>query len=747
MPAPTRIARLVAFAAALVFAAFVVAKGVPTLRHDWSWPIDRTAIGSFLDESVQGWLSTGFGTPNPHPTTYLIGPPTAAVMWIVGPLAALALFAGLTGYVCAACAMRAALRWNAALPAALGIGLFAVFNPWVYNEVVAGHLVMVLAYGAVLGMITEMTRGMHASTLRLTLWIALIQAQLQLFILAMLALVVFAAVTKKWQPPLAGIFFALPSIIGLVAERGALLQIPYGVTWQTNQSLQPVALLGLGGYFPGYADRLGVAASAAVWIMLALALVGAIAGRRPRVAGWAVFAAVVLYVTALGVYGPLAGAYEWIVRNVPESGVFRELYDLAGCIAAVIVVLASLAVARVWQLGYLALAAGIALPITWLVRPPSDLWVGAGAYPHPDVRAAAFERVAFTPAFQPLRLSNGAGGGADPNVHLYPGPVAPLNQYFPTYPVDMALARYEQSGETEDLRALGVAAIVSRPWLVSVTRGEIGLAARSLQVRAPRVSPQAVRDLNRPTPLISLCAASRVVTLSARLGACDLFFGDVPGYASVRPIVAAGDSIDPRSAWIDARLVFAKVPDLAQAFGGAVTQSRLPYRVDSPAWLLVYVSGTLRAADGRALFESNGAFTWLPIPASVTAVICEGLCALIAQTPSLPNRPPAPPARIHAATFARFASWFYVVTTANESGELLRLDERYDPAWTAIAALRILPHVRVDTSVNGWFLTSGASRVILLQVTAFVQLIAEVLGVLYALYLLKALVREPTKRG
>ena len=80
-------------------------------------------------------------------------------------------------------------------------------------------------------------------------------------------------------------------------------------------------------------------------------------------------------------------------------------------------------------------------------------------------------------------------------------------------------------------------------------------------------------------------------------------------------------------------------------------------------------------------------------------------------------------------------------------GTLLRLDERYDPAWTAIAALHLLPHVRVDASVNGWFVSSGASRVILLQVTALLQLIAEALGVLYALYLLKALVREPTKRA
>ncbi|HXO17793.1 MAG TPA: hypothetical protein VN909_06445, partial [Candidatus Dormibacteraeota bacterium] len=86
MSAATRVGKPLALAAGLLLAAFVAAKGIPTLRHDWSWPVNHEAIGSFFDESVDGWLSVGFGTPNPHPTTYLIGPPIAAAMWLVGPL-------------------------------------------------------------------------------------------------------------------------------------------------------------------------------------------------------------------------------------------------------------------------------------------------------------------------------------------------------------------------------------------------------------------------------------------------------------------------------------------------------------------------------------------------------------------------------------------------------------------------------------------------------------------------------------
>ena len=83
----TRLAGKIALAAA--FAAFVIAKGVPALRHDWNWPLDRLAVPSFLNESISGWLSVGFGIANSHPTTYLLAAPTAVALWLFGTLVAL----------------------------------------------------------------------------------------------------------------------------------------------------------------------------------------------------------------------------------------------------------------------------------------------------------------------------------------------------------------------------------------------------------------------------------------------------------------------------------------------------------------------------------------------------------------------------------------------------------------------------------------------------------------------------------
>ncbi len=742
---------LAAAAAGLAFAAFVCAKGIPTLRHDWGWPIDRAAVPFFLSTAFDGWLSTGFGIANAHPTTYLLALPIGVLMWLFGPLTALALLAFAIGALCMRAVAAMAEQWRCAAPAAIGLGLFALFNPWVYNQVVAGHLVMVLAYAAFIGLLAEMLRGTDASWVRLALWLALIAAQLQLFILAMLALAGFASATKKWQPLVAGALIALPSVIGVVADRSALLGIPYTVTWQANQSIDPLALSSLGGYFAGYSDRLGLTAQIAVWITLAIALAGLIlAARRSRAVIWAALAAVALYVAVLGLRGPVAVPYEWLVRDVPETGVFRELYDLAGILAALLVLLACAAAAAWKPIGYAALAAGAVLMVTWMTAPPSDLWIAAHSYPHPDVRSRAFTRVAFLPAFQPVGLRAGDGAGADPDIYEYPGNVSVLNEYLPSYPVDMALARYERRRDAAELRALGVGTIIARPWLVSRSNGRIGLAAPSLASSQSALSTgRPATYLNDATPLISNCEAPHVVLLPGELGACNIFFGDTKQYGRVRRLETLNDSIDPRTDWIDARLAFGELPSVAQGIGGTLTQSHLPYPVDSGASILVYVHGVLTDSDGRILTVRRGGFRWLTLPSGAKAVRCVGLCVLVAQTGALPNLPArAGPTSSWACDFRKLAPWLYVVKSGARPARLLRLNERYDSGWIAIDAWRVLPHVRVDMAANGWLYGDQSSTtIILLQATSLLQLIGEFVGILCVVWLLKALVAGPTKRA
>jgi len=48
---------------------------------------------------------------------------------------------------------------------------------------------------------------------------------------------------------------------------------------------------------------------------------------------------------------------------IPESGVFRELYDFGGVFAALLIALATALTARAKALGYVALSAAAVLPI------------------------------------------------------------------------------------------------------------------------------------------------------------------------------------------------------------------------------------------------------------------------------------------------------------------------------------------------------------------------------------------------
>ncbi len=740
--------RFVAIAAGAVFAAFVSVKGIPTLRHDWNWPVELSAVPPFVNEMIGGWLPNGFGMLNAHPTMYAIALPIGLALWLFGPLAALALFALCTGWLCARNAVRLAQRLGARAAAAAGLGIFALFNPWVYNEVVAGHLVMVLAYAGIIGLVGEMLRGRAASPVRLALWLVLIEVQLQFFIVAMLALAIFALRTKKWLPPLAGVVVALPTIVGLIAERDAILRTPYSLQWQTYQSVPPGALFALGGYFPGYADRLGLAATVAVWAIVALALAGLVVAHRSRAVIAAAAASVALFLVIAGTQGPLAVPYAWIVRNVPESGVFRELYDLSGVLAAVVLVPVSAASRALRFAGYVALGVGIALAATWIAAPPSDLWVGAGAYPHPQVAAVPFTRVAFTPAFQPLGLRDDGGDGADPDARGYPGGVVALNEYLPTYPVDMAFARYEQRGDVAALRALGTAEIVSRRWLISRAAERIVLTA-SPPPATVASEIASVRRIENPVPLVSTCTSSRVAALPSALDACDVFFADAgSAYPTVRPFSAATDSLDPATAWIDARLGFASSPEIAQGLGGIYTRSRVPFRVTGGPWILAYVNGRLYDADGRPIFTSRGEFTWLNVAPSGETVVCDGLCELVAVTQSRPDLAPnGPTAAISPAPFRAILPWLYVVNDTR-AAPLLRLNERYDAAWMALRAWHALPHVRVDMAANGWLVgVPSAAPIIIVQVTSLLQLLAELCGIVCIAWLLKAAPRAPTKRG
>jgi hypothetical protein len=344
-----------------------------------------------------------------------------------------------------------------------------------------------------------------------------------------------------------------------------------------------------------------------------------------------------------------------------------------------------------------------------------------------------------------MQLVEGGGNGADPDLYAYPNGVMPVNAYLPAYPVDAALARYAQRGDVTALAALGVGSIVNRPWLVSRSNGEIGLAAASLPSRKTLRGIDRSQSIPNPAPLLGTCSRVRIVGSPTGLQACDLFLSDAPNAATFSVAQSSSDSIDARTGWIDASLAFARDPSLAQGLGGVLTQSRFPLHVVPNAWLLAYVRGSLHDGRGRALVRSTGTFGWVWLPATTDRVTCYGICEVVGEMHAFPAAQfGLAPTVESPVAFDMPVPWLIRVRRA--SGTLLRFNARYDSGWLAIEGLQVLPHVRSSLAANGWFVRRGFADVILLQMTALVQLFAELAGVACTVFLLKALFRRGTKR-
>ena len=299
--------------------------------------LKRARLPSFVNEMIGGWLPNGFGMLNAHPTMYPLALPIGLALWIFGPLAALVLFALCTGWLCTLNAVRLAQRLGAGSVAAAGIGAFALFNPWVYNEVVAGHLVMVLAYAGIIGLISEMLRGQAASS-RASRAVARADrdAAAVLHRRDARARRLRGRKRRSGCPRSRASVVALPSIVGLVAERGtrranALQSRVADESVRSRRARSPRSA----DTFPVTPTAWDLVAAIAVWAILALAIAGIVVARTSRAVIAAAAAGAALFLIISGMHGPFAVPYTWIVRNVPESGVFRELYDLAGIFAAV----------------------------------------------------------------------------------------------------------------------------------------------------------------------------------------------------------------------------------------------------------------------------------------------------------------------------------------------------------------------------------------------------------------------------
>lgn len=741
------VTQLLAFVLPLVYVVLVCSKGVPALRHDWLWPRERY---TFIDDvlSTSGWNTSGLGAPSPHPGGYIVGTCVAVIGLLFGPLVTLVIF---TSFIAGSISLgaRALAKILRVSPAqTIALEVFALFNPWVYNKTVAGHLYMLLAYGACFAIVAELLRVVPRQR-RLALLLTLVLPQLQFFLIVMAAVTIHGLLRRVYWPLLSGVVIASPVWAGLVFDRSSLLHIPYTLAWEASQSVAPTSAVVLTGYFANYAAHFSIFQIGAVWVLVVCACLGAISARDRMLPKLAVLAIAGFLIAAMGTRGVLGSSYASIVMHFPESGVFRELYDLLAFVAIGYCVLIGhlSASARFRVAGHAALLASLVMATAWTTFPPSSYWIGSDQLPYVDVVAAANTRFALYPAYQPMQFE-GKGSGADPDAHGRPGNVTPINQYLAEYPINVALSSFALHGNAKPLADLSTSLIVQRPWLKSddtSLRLQINGAAPSLPTR--KLSN---RHLT-PLPEVSLESRPLVGSLVNVLGAGNILFADARevtsppapadwrSFPTLLPIRVPNEFIDESKGWIDAQFDFEAYPDLGQGLGGAVTTNtvaKLPVRAGYAT--LVNVNGVLRSQDDRVVTQTTRGYQWVQLGNGVVALRCSGRCVVVGQA-KFQRVPPLnpPPRRYKPATFRTLAPWLVSVQIPAKAPPSLRYNVSYDPNWTAIAMGSAPAHVRLDATVNGWLLAPSEKPYIVYLVhrVALAQTLLEVLGGLWVVAL------------
>ena len=685
-----------------------VASGTPVLRQDW--PPALSSVAASL--SMLGWDPIGLGSAVGYPSSFMIVFARAILGQVVGPHLTHVAYTIATWLLVASGARSLSARCGAPMSARLAAMFVATFNPWTYTELVAGHLYILLAYGATLWLASEAMRTPAPRTRALLAILLLFAAQIQFLVLDGIALAIVALRSRDVRTLALLALFVFFVGWTIVLTRSSLEAIPFKLEWETGLSLAPIDATFLRGYFTHYSAGGDGVAAVAIGVTLVLAAIGLFLSRL-TIAKAAIAAVTFCAVTvATGTKGPVALPFDWLVQHLVEIALFRELYTLLAFAILGYVALASYGTKRFPVLGIVWVIASLAAPISWIVAPPAAWWVRAEAVPH--ISIPADRRYALLPALAPMSLGT-EGSGIDPDARAGPGSSAPINGYRLIYPADAAFGYLLRDGDSAPLAALSVSQIVARPWLSSANVAD---GAFAFPLPAWLKHPRLVSGITMlaPLPMLALSPLPKIGTNIVHVGSGNVQAGDAgPLCAYARepgcdasppsPITAPNLYVEAKDGWVDARLAFLEEPELAQNYGGAITtNSEALLSLVGGEDALVSVAGRLTNADGSRVLDRGGtSYHWIAIPQDTDAVRCFGRCVVAAQMisgQSLPLEPPPQPAQ--AVNFRTLLPWLVIAHVGAGGVATLRYDVTYDRHWSAYLDRIALPHLRIDGVVNGW---------------------------------------------
>ena len=697
----------------------VMGNGIPALRHDWRAPAYHHALGGWISSFFQPWANSGIGTPHPYPTFYLLGFSLWPFQWFLNIWQILVLLIGATTFLAAVGGTAVAKRAGAPRAPALAIGAICTLNPWVYSKLVAGHILMVLAFALLLLLIAELQRYRPRRPILILLY-AFSITQIEFFIILFIPLLFWSIKSRRLSGLYAMLVAALPIIVGIVGRYDSIRSTPYLLPWQLSNSVPPLQGLLMQGYSFNYAH-----AFAPLWPVLILITLLSVVGMmflNNMVARGAAFVGLLGWVFASGLDGPIAPFYRTLVLAIPESGLFRELYDLIALLVVAYAICLSAIAAKSKLASGLIIACAICLAFPWITVPVSREFVDASTIPQITLPRDPQARTALFPSFQPLTYL-GRGEGVDPDAYSQPGRSAPINQYMNSFPVDAAFGS-ALHGNFGMLRGLSVRYIIVRPYLKS----DVASLRYQLSAPIPRATIRA-RTMT-PYPIVAIVPPPKTAALPLDPREDARFIGDVDRI-NLADVMPDRSSINPNDAWVDARLAFASFPQIETPFDGAFSMGDKHLQVPPGKNILAWTSGSISGSTKANIAYMTKHLRWWPLPPKTSWVQCHGVCAVIAAA-NIPSDLPRMTAHVRgiSARVTQRLPWLWEASIPANSTGSLRFTETYDPYWVATTGIGLWTHYRLDLSLNGWAIrpSTQRQRVFLIESLAASQYILELIS-------------------
>lgn len=562
--------------------------GVPEFHHDWAWPLTMPSLISMVEQLSAPVVSGNWGAIAGVPRVSLVQPLLALLGVAFGTEGALKVLIVLAVTAAGTGLYVLARTFRAGRVGACAAGIYFACSPFIADQIVAGHIWMVIAYAAFPWALASIV-GKWSSALQFIL-IGLTGIDVHFIGFDVIALAVLYVARIGNVSLAAWSACALAFLSQVIASLFAASQAQFAGQEPThlynivNSTALLDAVRGI-GYFADY-DRAGMngLTSLALFVPAGCAIVIALVKR-----GYVPLAYLSIGVIIVsGVHGPLGPVIDRLLVAVPPFAIFRELFNFS-----VFVVLGgALAIALCSRHSAAALALALIVIFASMPALTGEYFAGVRGYALSPRDRAALRELERLPrgtlvAMLPLQTPLGPAafsGGVDP----FEWSMGAVNFIDGAHGLP-APARFAVAAHPKDANVLagrfGIGAIMIRQnWQTKLAKAlEPGFAFHPPEP-GYRGDTWILQEVPDPAPLVALRAYDRCVSgdlRSVNRLRAQIFAVSNPECGAQNLEVPQQEFPYPARGWVSYENHWYLIPDASAALPPAIMTTQA-HRVPSP---------------------------------------------------------------------------------------------------------------------------------------------------------------------